>query len=106
MFFMYRYAIKASIRSKINRSNMKKRSENENFFEWLTYKNFKGIVPKWLKAAYFSLLFAYVIEICVLGYMHYIGTSNTIETVLRCAEIIYLLPLIIVVIKTKINSVK
>ena len=101
MFFMYRYAIKISIRSKINRSNMKKRSENENFFAWLTYKNFKGIVPKWLKAAYFSLLFVYVFEICVLGYFHYIGSDNTIETVLRCAEIIYLIPLIIVVIKKR-----
>jgi hypothetical protein len=101
MFFMYRYAIKISISRKINRSNIKNRSENENFFEWLTYKKFKGIVPKWLKAAYFSLLIVYLIEICVWGYLHYIGLDNTIETILRYADIICLIPLIIVFIKKR-----
>ena len=98
LFFMYRYAIKISIRRKINRSNMKKRSENEKFLEWLTYKNFKGIVPGWLKASYFSLFFIYLFEICVCGYLHDIGLDNTIETILRYADIICLIPLIIVVI--------
>ena len=77
----------------------KKRSENEKFLEWLTYKNFKGIVPGWLKASYFSLFFIYLFEICVCGYLHDIGLDNTIETILRYSGIICLIPLIIVVIK-------
>ena len=58
-------------------------------------------MPKWLKAAYFSLLFVYVIEICVLGYMHYIGTNNAVESVLWYADVICLILLIIVFIKKR-----
>jgi hypothetical protein len=65
------------------------------------YKKFKDIVPVWLKAAYFSLLIIYLIEICVWSYMQSIGANNAVESVLWCADVICLIPLLIVFIKKR-----
>ena len=62
IFYIERLFLFGALKYLLNNSNYNKRKKGQSFWAWLTYKNYKDVLPTKFLVMYYTLLISHLIE--------------------------------------------